>query len=384
MEDFMWANIASLIIGAGLMVPEIIVEAPKTITKEWEATFLGYKYDLPTVDQAVEEMIFDLDKKLFDQAFLDRIKSAIEKEPSGVYIEYWPNGQIKVKLPYENKKPHGHLHAWYENGCNAFKGHFSHGTKQGVHISFYPAEFHFQQNFASRQEFNEQGLLEGSIAKYAQFGHRNSLILLTTYRNGILTGSLSAWEASKKEYIPMWKGEYLSAWYVDGQLKNDTPKNLRKKEALDSIYVKYTDDISKEFLEEVQTIYKLYPFCCSGSMPFDVVTIGIALESSKRMNKAQARKLFVMLKEKLAAMVNSHEKIRPYLREYPFPSESADITLLFKKKNFEHYKDGSITKVLLSRDNQIIYYYYDPNNPDERIELEEPYAEAVKIVHGTP
>jgi hypothetical protein len=124
----------------------------------------------------------------------------------------------------------------------------------------------------------------------------------------------------------------------------------------------------------------------------------------KKTTIEEAREMIVALKTKLVDRVNAHEKIRPFLHEYPFTLRGADITIIFHKpKSASYYLDGSVALVCSAKLGKNIAYQgaelqkktifgmidtvRNTVAPD-RVEedevfiplLEEPYEEAVRIV----
>src|SRR5580700_8086975 len=86
------------------------------------------------------------------------------------------------------------------------------------------------------------------------------------------------------------------------------------------IYTRYVAEVTSAFLNEV---YKRYGFECGasgGGMPYDVEKISVKLVAYQSATVEQARELEVNLTERFAQIINAHEKIRPFLREYPFPA----------------------------------------------------------------
>ena len=83
---------------------EVIVDAPKIITKEWEERVFGIKQDARELPRAVHEMIDGILDDTFEKDFFERIDTAVKKQPKGegVYTEYWPNGTLKAKLPFKD------------------------------------------------------------------------------------------------------------------------------------------------------------------------------------------------------------------------------------------------------------------------------------------
>jgi hypothetical protein len=90
----------------------------------------------------------------------------------------------------------------------------------------------------------------------------------------------------------------------------------------------------------------------------------------------------VKLKERFVEVINNHEKVRPYLREHPVTAERAKINLRFCDKKGVQYCDGTVAFVLVGSDNKIYYCGSELNDLKWNDLFEEPYSEAVKIVHG--
>jgi hypothetical protein len=111
----------------------------------------------------------------------------------------------------------------------------------------------------------------------------------------------------------------------------------------------------------------------------DVIYISLSFMSFSNMNLEDARILEVELIERFLRIVNNHKKIRPYLREYPFPALSVDIMLSFEP--FE-YKDKCVNHVFQAR-GKLFYYFHGNVGRDCVPDLEEPYEEAYNIVKAT-
>ena len=189
--------------------------------------------------------------------------------------------------------------------------------------------------------------------------------------------------------------------------------NVNAKEKGDE-YLTYVHEIINSFSKDMQKEYGLICVGSGGRMPHDVEEIDIMFYCYQYATIAEARQLFVTVTEKLVDKINQNEKIRPFLREYPFTSKPADriftwsranISLSFCKKDGSHYLDGSVASVCQARDGKISYDAAElqkrklPNiiGLDGKIEvvgeeierevyiplLEEPYEEAAKIVKST-
>lgn len=169
----------------------------------------------------------------------------------------------------------------------------------------------------------------------------------------------------------------------------------------DCPYGKYVDHIVSEVAKEMKRDYGLICVGSGGSMPTNVRSIDMSFHVYRRGTLEEARELMVQAKTRLVEKVNAHEKIRPYLKNYPFKLEDAGILLSFRKKNGSRYLDDSVALVCSARDNKIVYDkvelqilkspgFVDVNGthtPGEWEEdevfvtiLEEPFDETMRIV----
>jgi hypothetical protein len=183
---------------------------------------------------------------------------------------------------------------------------------------------------------------------------------------------------------------------------------LDSKEIKSPEYIKYVDEIVTSFVKDMEKKHKLHCYGSGGSMPKDVEKIDVLFLSQGRFNLEEARKTEVTAIKELLRQINNHEKIRPYLREYPFDINRIGVSISFRTKNDNYPLDGSIASVFIAK-NKIFYYTaemkmsdpitsisLDENNkpitkviPGELEEelvplMEETYEEALKIVQTTP
>ena len=167
-----------------------------------------------SVVEALRERIVGGAERYFDEAFLETIAEKEKQSSSGEYIEYWPNGELKVKLQWKNGKPDGHMHGWYPNAVDAFKAYFKEGVKQGVHLSFLPLEWRVTSEAFSRCfYYNEEGKLHGRQDIIYPGGFLKGFV---SYRNGILDGPAMLCNT---------KGKSERRWeYKKGKLQQESPK----------------------------------------------------------------------------------------------------------------------------------------------------------------
>lgn len=157
---------------------------------------------------------------------------------------------------------------------------------------------------------------------------------------------------------------------------------LDAKEDESPMYTQYVAEITRAFSKQVKKEFGLECIGSGGCMPHDVEEISIKFAAYQRATVEQARELEVKITEKFVQMINAHEKIKPFLRETPFPSSRICVGISFSKPNNTPYTDGSVAYV--SQINNKIYYRAEnPNNPNVYKQIKnEPYEEALKIVQS--
>jgi hypothetical protein len=156
--------------------------------------------------------------------------------------------------------------------------------------------------------------------------------------------------------------------------------NNTKTEPSNYNYEFYADRITNQFIKEMKKEHSLICIGSGGSMPHDVESILIVMQAYQQANIEQAAELLVKATEKLKDLVNKDEKIRPFLREYPFTTNRTIIRISFDDHNNRHYPDKkSIAFVFQVRD-EIIYHYYDTEKEQYFELFKEPYETAKQRV----
>ena len=159
-------------------------------------------------------------------------------------------------------------------------------------------------------------------------------------------------------------------------------KNVWKRIRVTSLCTQYAHEVTNTFLDEV---YKKYGFECAatgGGMAYDVEEISVKLIAYRSATIAEARELEVNLTERFVQIINAHEKIKSYLREFPFPSSRVDVSISFRnpKKTFSPSSKSDVKYVLQAK-KRIYYQAENPDNPYVYRDIkDEPYEEALKIV----
>lgn len=158
--------------------------------------------------------------------------------------------------------------------------------------------------------------------------------------------------------------------------------NANEKDTAED-YEIYVNEIIKSFAKEMRQELGLVCIGDGGRMPYDVEEIAVKFIAYRRATVEEARALEVFATERLLLLINNHEKIRPYLREYPFGANRTEVGIAFCKPDSSENNDGSVSYVSHIRDN-LHYYGRDPKTDNSYDLLKEPYSAARKIAETAP
>jgi hypothetical protein len=147
-------------------------------------------------------------------------------------------------------------------------------------------------------------------------------------------------------------------------------------------YEVYVNQIIQSFANEMEKTYGLVCYGHGGKMPHDVEEIKVTFNCYQHVSIEQARRLEVKATERFLEIINSNEKIRPFLREFPFKPNRGKVSISFRTADNLRYTDGSVAYVTQFKN--IISYCSDEETSPSLITLKkEPYEEALKIVNQT-
>lgn len=153
--------------------------------------------------------------------------------------------------------------------------------------------------------------------------------------------------------------------------------NLFSYESESPIYLHYVNEITRDFCRIAQREFGMKCQGSGGSMPSDVERITISLKLNRQVQLDEARKLEVLLTERLKNLINTNEKIQPYLRHFPFPAEGADVSISF---NHENRDDISY---IFHANGTIFYFTEDENRNKNEENFKEKYETALEIVKSS-
>ncbi len=147
-----------------------------------------------------------------------------------------------------------------------------------------------------------------------------------------------------------------------------------------STYECYVNEITSSFIKEIEKEFGISCCATGGSMPHDVVEIQVDFNCYKQVTLEEARELVIKVTEILRERINEHEKIRPYLRDYPCKSQTAHVMISFHKMNGDTQTEG-VALVFPAR-NKLFFRKYDSLTKKLCALSEEPYEKALKIVQN--
>lgn len=160
--------------------------------------------------------------------------------------------------------------------------------------------------------------------------------------------------------------------------------SVSAKEAEPVDYTQYVSEVIDAFAKQM---YKEYGFECGasgGSMPYDIEKISVKLIAYQSATTIErARELEITLTNRFAEIINAHEKIRPFLREYPFPPSRADVAISFReKKKLKTETTENNIAFVFQANNRIYYQAKNPKNCYLYSDIkDESYDEAQEIVY---
>lgn len=147
-------------------------------------------------------------------------------------------------------------------------------------------------------------------------------------------------------------------------------------------YIVYMDEIIKKFSTEMEHKYGLICVGEGGRMSRQVETIRVMFHLYRRATIEEARALEILSIERLREMINSDEKIRSNLYEFPFPTNRIGVSISFYSSCEAPFADGSVSSVDHSQ-GKLFYESQDSFTESYAQILEEPYLEAKRTVESS-
>lgn len=121
-----------------------------------------------------------------------------------------------------------------------------------------------------------------------------------------------------------------------------------------------------------------YLFGSGGEMMDNIKKVHLSFDLQKKVEVDEARVMLVEMTQKFMQQVNSDEKIRPYLENYPFTHLNTEFSISFKDSRHIYLQEG-IALAMMVKD-KIYYSISDSETGPFKHVYEETYAEALEKV----
>lgn len=121
-----------------------------------------------------------------------------------------------------------------------------------------------------------------------------------------------------------------------------------------------------------------------GALMDNIKEISLDFKKVQCVDIEQSRLIYVKNVQALLHLINSDEKVRPYLNNYPFTIENVDFTIIFCGLDDFFALPPYIAHVSSYGKNGIIHYSeYNAEKDNLKTVYEESYEEALNIVNST-
>ena len=149
-------------------------------------------------------------------------------------------------------------------------------------------------------------------------------------------------------------------------------------------YCRMSDKIVSQYIKDMRKHYGLYSFGSGGGFFECVNKIMVSFTLVGERNIDELRELTVLATEDLLKRFNSDEKIRPFLKNYPFTEKNIRIAIYLIDKEGKGIINKGTGKELLGSVIQsygtLWYQIENEDKPFRQDVFEEPYRDAFNIV----
>ena len=142
-------------------------------------------------------------------------------------------------------------------------------------------------------------------------------------------------------------------------------------------YEKIADGITVKTAEKLEQEHGLILVGIGGQMMHDIQMMSMSFFLYHEVSLEEARKLIVYSVEEYLSNINSNEKIRPYLHEYPFTAKNVEVWLWLYDIDHFNLPKGTIHHVLA--ENETISYFIKGEKRRKTLH-EESYEQAKSLV----
>lgn len=187
-------------------------------------------------------------------------------------------------------------------------------------------------------------------------------------------------------------GNKLLSEHYEEAVKLNQKASVDPTKHLPNAYEEELDALLSNFVDEVQEQYGLYVWAIGGNLTHGIESIGATFYVYQLVTQEEGRQLITEVADKLLTALNNNEKLRPYLKEYPFPASLLKLKLEFKESRYFTFPNVRLIKIIL--DDNKITYTQEVVHPAEKEDSfptsedvilgTETYQEAQKIAQQNP
>ncbi len=149
-------------------------------------------------------------------------------------------------------------------------------------------------------------------------------------------------------------------------------------------YEKELDRFLATLSKKIKKKWNVIGVSMGGNMRDGIEDFAFLLHRYKRVNLEEARRLEIEITEMLVNEINANEKLRPYMKHYPYTPSHVRTKIEFQPKAYDRFTDGSLCSV--SQENHKLQYHVSEVQKGGGWLLgpfflsEESYEEAQKLV----
>jgi hypothetical protein len=134
-------------------------------------------------------------------------------------------------------------------------------------------------------------------------------------------------------------------------------------------------EIRSQTARKLEAEMGLIPFGFGGQMMGQIERLCLTFQYRHPVNIENARRILVQAGSKFMNEINSNEKVRQYLSNYPFEPKNIEIKIVLKKTNGSKVEKGELALIAL-RDGMLQYNFNDSDYSFKTIE--ETYEQALE------
>lgn len=140
--------------------------------------------------------------------------------------------------------------------------------------------------------------------------------------------------------------------------------------------VKIASEVRSQAAKKLEDEMGLIPFGFGGQMMDQIKMLALVFQYRHAIDIKEGRRILIQAANKFIAEINSNEKVRQYLSNYPFEPKNIQIKIFLKKPDGSSVDRGELALIIL-RDGALQFKFDDSDDSFFRT-YEESYEEALE------